>query len=123
MTLSLFVKAGNVAFPIGGLVAQLAGTIFAPLVIGKALQELPFRDYLVKRTVAKYNKSITFFSNTMLACIPWLKVSESAQKGTFRVVRVEDIFIIGAWFLCVHLLFLVSAGGAAAPLEPCSVRG
>ena len=51
MTLSLFVKAGSVGLPVGDLVAQLVGTIFAPLVVGKALQELPFKNYFVRRTV------------------------------------------------------------------------
>lgn len=106
MTLSLFVKAGSVTLPVGSLVAQLVGTIFAPLVVGKALQELPFGEYYVKKLVARFNKPLTLLSNTLLACIPWMKVSDSAQKGTFRSVRVEDIFAVAAWFLCIHLLFL-----------------
>ena len=195
LTLSLFVKAGNVAFPIGDLIVQLVGTIFAPLVVGKALQELPLREHIVKRLVTKFNKPLTYLSNTLLACIPWMKVgdsaqqgrtqprssepwtslarayarargksrslrtarqrrrartsrdhlsdlptppshrapcartsdhtsdlptlpshrapraaqvSDSAQAGTFGRVRAGDVFAIGAWFLCVHLLFLVS---------------
>ncbi len=107
MTLSLFVKSGDVKLPVGDLVAQLVGTIFAPLVVGKALQEIPYKDHIVRRMVTKYNKTLAYFSNTLLACIPWMKISDSAQKGTFNSVKAENIFIIGAWFLCIHLLFLV----------------
>jgi predicted Na+-dependent transporter len=122
MTLSLFVKAGSVTLPVGDLVAQLVGTIFAPLVVGKALQELPFGDHYVKKLVSRFNKPLTMLSNTLLACIPWMKVSDSAQKGTFRIVRTEDVFAIGAWFLCMHLLFLVSDPHPSTQLSPCAGR-
>jgi hypothetical protein len=47
----------------------------------------------------------------LLACIPWMKISESAQRGMFGKVRAGDVFAVAGWFFLVHLLFLVRARG------------
>eukprot|EP00960_Hanusia_phi_P048862 759209-Hanusia_phi.AAC.11 len=76
--------------------------VFVPLITGKLLQELPTSDHLVRylflrcssnnpeqvrRTVATYNKHITYASNALLVLIPWMKISKSVIEGDFQKTR------------------------------------
>ncbi|EKX54247.1 hypothetical protein GUITHDRAFT_160851 [Guillardia theta CCMP2712] len=61
----------------------------------------------VKRTVATYNKHITYASNALLVMIPWMKISKSVIDGDFQKASVFDMLVVLLWTSFIHILFLL----------------
>mmetsp|Transcript_46650 Transcript_46650/g.146254 ORF Transcript_46650/g.146254 Transcript_46650/m.146254 type:complete len:376 (-) Transcript_46650:80-1207(-) len=117
LLLWLFADLQNVSFPVGSMVWKLCLTVFVPLIIGKLLQELPTSDHLVKRTVATYNKHITYASNALLVMIPWMKISKSVIDGDFQKASVFDMLVVLLWTSFIHILFLILNYGLSVLLK------
>lgn len=117
--LYLFADLGSVSFPVLDLVLKLTGTVFVPMLIGKACQGIPWNDYAIRKGVTQYNKQLTFFSNGLLITIPWMKISKSVFEGDLAKVEPVDALTVLVWTSFVHVLFLgINYGlGRALQLE------
>lgn len=115
--LYLFADLGNVSFPVLDLILKLTGTVFVPMMVGKLVQGIPWKEHAIRKGVAYYNKHITFLSNGLLITIPWMKISKSVTEGDLAEVELVDAVIVLLWTSFVHLLFLALNYGIGTALK------
>eukprot|EP00802_Teleaulax_amphioxeia_P016662 Tamp_16786.p1 GENE.Tamp_16786~~Tamp_16786.p1 ORF type:complete len:448 (-),score=70.21 Tamp_16786:93-1292(-) len=101
-----FADLGDVSFPVLDLILKLSGTVFLPMMCGKAFQAIPWNDFAIRKAAAHYNKQLTLLSNGLLITIPWMKISKSVRDGDLAKVDVLDAGIVLVWTSVVHVLFL-----------------
>ena len=54
----LFADLGDVSFPVLQLILKLTGTVFCPMMCGKACQSIPWNDYAIGKGAVYYNKQV-----------------------------------------------------------------
>ena len=104
--LYLFADLKDTSFPLGSLLGKLVGTVFVPMMCGKACLSIPWNDHAIRKGVATCNKRITLLSNGLLICIPWMKISQSMQNGDLAEVSLGDAIAVLMWTMLMHILFL-----------------
>ena len=103
--LSLLASFGaSVNLDIGDILLKLLLTVLLPVIVGKLLSFIN----RVKRVVKRFDKSLKVTSMTALIMIPWMKVSNAKQDGSFDGILAINIVSTIGFALALHSAFLLT---------------
>ncbi|XP_062506094.1 uncharacterized protein LOC134182681 [Corticium candelabrum] len=88
---------------IGSVVLKLLLTVLVPIIVGKAFRLVQ----RVRQVVTRFDTLLKFVSMSLLILIPWMKISNAKQSGSFSSISVVNIVSIIGFAVALHFSFLI----------------